>query len=205
MKSFSKILILAACLLLLSVQGFSQRGRLGFFINGALSFPVKENFDDGYGSGIGTSFSITRNLSVSLEWKYGRYPVNKEEGKLINGTLYITPVLASLKYDLLRGSSFSPYAFLGGGLIFSSFTIRPGDDISDANITEQKIKNGFGLYGGLGAALRISNQLSLFAEGLYLHRKTDAETKYILGLSPDEFRLNLSSYCILIGIKYTSY
>lgn len=205
MNRCSKVFILVACLLLLSVQGFSQRGRLGFYFNAALYIPVQENFDTGYGSGIGALLSVTRNLSLSLEWKYGRYPINKVEGEFLNGTLYLTPILAALKYDFIRESKFSPYVFAGGGVIFSDFRMRKEADGSDVNVAEQDVKNGFGFYGGLGGALKISNQFSLFVEGLYLHRKTTAETKYYLGIPSEEFSVNLSSYCVVIGIKYTYY
>jgi len=205
MKNYLKVFISVACLFLLTVHGFSQRGRLSFYFNAAIYFPVQENLDTGYGSGIGTLLSLNRNVSLVLEWKYGSHSVIKEEGKLLNGTLYVTPLLASLRYDFRKDSRFSPYVFLGGGIIFCDFRLSKEGDISEANVADQDVINGFGVYGGLGGSFKISSQFSIFVEGVYLHRKTTAETRYYLSLPLDEFPVNLSSFCIAVGIKYSYY
>ena len=199
MKKIVRIGVLSLCLIFLSVPGFSQRS--SFFFNLDLYSPVKDNIATGYGSGLGATFMLTHNVIFSLEFKYGRYSVEKVEGGFLNGTLNNTPILGSLQYHFMPGSTFSPYAFGGIGFVFSSFRPNERESGSEANITKQDVKDGLGFLGGLGGDFRVTERLIVYLEGYYLYRKTEVETSFLTGGS-ETFKVNLSYLGVLIGIKY---
>jgi opacity protein-like surface antigen len=204
MRRYLKFSPLLLCLLL-TVNGFAQGMRGGILFAGAsLYFPVEENIAIGYGSSLGSSFHLTRNVSILFRWDYGRYDVEREEGKLLNGKLFITPLSLSFKYSFIDNPSFSAYAFMGAGIIFSSFQIGERETPEDADVIEQDIKNGIGLHVGLGSLFRLTDRLAIYAEGVYLRRKTDVTTtsRTLLGTSSVEFSQNLDSYNVIVGLRY---
>ena len=202
MSKYLKIMAIALILIVLTPSAFAQRPRIGFFINAAGFFPTQKNFNFGYGSGIGGVFFLNSDISLSLEWKYSRFSVDKEEGKFLDGTLTLTPLVASVHYNLSVSETFSPYVFAGGGLFLSSYRLEERSDLEEAKVRSQDIKNGLGLYGGIGSTIKLNERLSLFLEGLYLRRTANAETIYIGGLPSTTFKVNMSSFSILIGLDY---
>jgi outer membrane protein W len=198
-KKMARVGVLSLCLVLVSIPGYSQRS--SFFFNLDYYSPTESNINSGYGSGLGATFMLSRNFVFSLEFKYGRYSVDKVEGGILNGSLTTTPILGSLQYHFMPGASFSPYLFGGIGIIFSSFRPDERESLPEATITKQDVKDGLGFYGGLGADISASDRLKVYLEGYYLYRKTDVETSYLTGGS-ETFDINLSHLGLLIGIKY---
>jgi opacity protein-like surface antigen len=186
----------------MATSGFAQLRRLGFFVAAAGYFPSQKNINSGYGSGIGGVFYVNPNVSVSLEWKYSRFSVDKEEGRFLDGTLTVTPLVASIHYNISMSETISPYIFAGGGLFISRFRLGERGNLEDANVRRQEIKNGLGFYGGVGSVFKLNERLSLFLEGLYLRRTVDADTIYIDNSPSTAFEVNLSSFSILIGLSY---
>jgi len=202
MPRYFKVIAITLLLVFFASSGFAQMRRLGFFINAAGFFPTQKNINVGYGSGIGGIFYLNSDVSISLEWKYSRFNVDKEQGKFLGGNLTVTPLVASVHYNISMSETFSPYLFAGGGLFFSSFRLSERGDLEEANVRRQEIKNGLGFYGGIGSMIKLNDRLSLFFEGLYLRRTADAETIYVDNSPSTTFRTNLSSFSILIGLNY---
>ena len=94
-----------------------------------------------------------------------------------------------------------PYVFGGAGWFFASFNANERQSIDEATVVKQDPKGGPGLYGGMGVSYRASPSLALYAEALYLYRKTEVETVYLFG-PPETFPANLSSLSLQIGIRY---
>jgi opacity protein-like surface antigen len=202
MPKFLKMSVVVLFMLVLTTSGFAQLRRIGFFINGAGFFPTQKNMNTGYGSGMGGVFTINRNFSISLEWKYSRLGVDNEEDGFFDGTLTVTPIVVSIRYHIPISEKFSPYAFAGGGFFFSSFQLSKAGNLQEANIRRQEVQNGLGLYGGIGSIIELNNRLSLFIEGLYLRRTAEAETIYIDNSPATTFDVDLSSFSILVGLSY---
>jgi opacity protein-like surface antigen len=202
MSRYLKTIVISSLLILITSSAFAQRPRIGFFINAAGFFPTQKNLNFGYGSGIGGVFYLKPDISISLEWKYSRFSVDKEEGKFLDGTLTVTPLVASVHYNLSVSETFSPYIFAGGGLFLSSLRLSDRRDLEEAKVRRQEIKNGIGFYGGIGSTIKLNERLHLFFEGLYLGRTADAETIYIDNSPTTTFRVNLSSFSALIGLDY---
>ncbi len=202
MPRYGKLAAIVLLLMVLTTSGFSQRNRLGIFINAAGYFPTQKNLNFGYGSGIGGVFYVNPDVSLSLEWKYSRFSVDREEGKFLDGTLTVTPLVASVHYNISLSETFFPYVFAGGGLFISRMRLGERADVEEANVRKQEIKNGLGLYGGIGTTIQLNQRLSLFIEGLYLARRADAETFYLDNSPSTTFRVNLGSFSVLIGLDY---
>lgn len=202
MPRYLKLMAGGLLLIIMTSSGFAQYRRLGFFINGAGFFPTQKNLSIGYGSGIGGVFYFNPDISISFEWKYSRFSVDKEQGKLLDGTLTVTPLVASVHYNITMTETLSLYAFAGGGFFFNSIRLSERKDLEEANVRRQEIYGGLGLYGGLGSNIKLNEKLSLFLEGLYLGRVADAETFYLADLSSTTFTVNLSSFSVLIGLDY---
>jgi opacity protein-like surface antigen len=194
--------IVAIFLLVATTNGLTQSRRIGFFIDAAGFFPAEKSVDTGYGSGMGGVFYFNSAWSLSIEWKYSRLGVEKEEGKFLDGTLTVTPLVASVRYSVPVNAAFSPYVFAGAGLFIASIRLSKAGDFQETNVRRQEIKNGLGFYGGIGSVIKLDSRLSLFIEGLYLQRTTDAETIYIDNSPAAAFNVNLSSFSILVGLSY---
>ena len=202
MPKVLKLSIIVLLVFILNTNGFAQRYRLGFFINVAGYFPSNEDINSGFGTGIGAVLSATQNIAFSLEWKYGRLNVDKKEGEFQKGSLYMTPILASVRYNIQTGTAFTPYVFGGGGIFFNNYRLDRLENIEEENIRKQNINNGFGLYGGIGSFYKLNEKITLFIEGLYLWRTAKVETIYIDNSVSSTFKANLSSANILIGLTY---
>jgi len=202
MARYVKLMVFLGFLISCSSSLWAQTGRLGFFINAAGFFPQQENIKDGFGSGIGVVLHINPRISVSLEWKYARFRIDKEKNKFYDGTLTVTPFVVSIQYYLPANEFFSPYVFAGGGLYFNSFRLNEQVNLQEADIRQQNIKTGLGFLGGIGAKVKLKESFSLFLEGLYLRRTSNVETLYLDNPFTTLFRANLSSFSVLLGLKY---
>lgn len=202
MFRWSRLVFMTVLLMVLSSGGFTQKHRVGLFLNAAGFFPSQDNINNGFGSGIGAVFYISQNVSLAFEWKYSRFSVAKKEGEFLKGTLIMTPLLASIRYKFQTGTFFSPYIFGGGGLFSNTMSLDERSSPEDKNVRKQEIKNGLGLYGGFGSSFKINETISLFFEGLYLIRKADVET-FLVDNSPGKpFKENLRFLSVLIGLEY---
>ena len=202
MPKVLKLSIIVLLVFILNTIGFAQRSRLGFFINAAGYFPSNEDIKSGFGTGIGAVLSATQNIAFSLEWKYSRLNVDKKEREFQKGSLYMTPILASIRYNIQTGTAFTPYVVGGGGIFFNNYRLDRLENIEEENIRKQNINNGFGLYGGIGSFYKLNEKITLFIEGLYLWRTAKVETIYIDNSASSTFKANLSSANILIGLTY---
>lgn len=199
-----KILSIAAVmigLVLISTLSFAQLRGSGFLLAASYYIPSESSINNGYGSTIGFLLPVRPRLSISLEWKYGQYSVDKNDEGLLNGDLYVTPLLLCIRYDFIEESMVVPYLFGGGGWFFAAFNAQERQSIDESAVIKQDPKGGLGFYGGVGAYFRISHNLAFFGEGMYILRNTDVETVFISGL-PETFSLNLSALSLQVGIRY---
>lgn len=202
MTRILKLTIIAVLVLVLAINGFSQRYRLGLFINAAGYIPHNEEIKRGFGTGLGAVLFAGQNIAVSFEWKYNRLDVDKKEGEFQKGTLYMTPLLASIRYNIQTGTAFSPYIFGGGGIFFSSFQLDKLENLEKLNIRKQDIDTGLALFGGIGCLFRFNQKITLFGEGLYLWGMPEVKTSYIDNSPANTFKADLRSISLLIGLIY---
>lgn len=202
MTRILKVTIIAMFVLVLAINGFTQRYRLGLFINAAGYVPNSEEIKKGFGTGLGAVFFVSQSIAVSFEWKYNRLNVDKKEGEFYKGTLYMTPLLASIRYNIQTGTAFSPYLFGGGGILFSHFQLDKLENLERLNIRKQDIDTGIGLFGGIGCHYKVNQKITLFAESLYLWGMPEVNTTYIDSSPVNTFKADLSSISLLIGLNY---
>lgn len=201
MNKCGKFFTLSVCLLILSAYGFSYGPGNTFFFGLTAYIPSENQIKTGYGSGLGTTFMLTQNVVFSLEFKYGRFSVDPEEGKFLAGNLTLTPIVANFQYFFNPNSNFSPYVFGGACFVFASFKTSAQETEEDAIITRQSPKDGLGFQGGLGATYNVTEQLAIYFEGYYLYRKTVVETSFLTGAT-GQFDTNLSHLGVVVGLKY---
>lgn len=188
-------------IVLISIPSSAQLRGSGFLLAASYSIPSESSINNGFGSTIGFLLPVSHRLSISLEWKYGHYSVDKNEEGFLNGDLYVTPLLLCLRYDFVDEAPVVPYLFGGGGWFFATFNAQEQQSIDESAVIKQEPKGGLGLFGGLGVYFRISNNLALYGEGMYLLRNTDMETVFIS--SPAEaFSVNLSALNLQVGNRY---
>lgn len=201
MNKFARLFTISACLLILSAYGFSYGPGNTFFFGLTTYIPSESQIKTGYGSGLGTTVMITENVVFSLEFKYGRFSVDPEEGKFLAGNLTLTPIIGNFQYYFNPNANFSPYVFGGACFVIASFNANARETGQEAIITKQSPRNGLGFQGGFGATYNFSQQLAIYFEGYYLYRKTVVETTFLSGAS-GQFDTNLSHAGVLVGIKY---
>ncbi len=189
--------------ILLSVPSFSQLRGAGLTVGAAYYWPTEDNIKDGYGSNIGFALPFRERATLVLDWKYSQFTVDKQAGGFLNGKLYVTPILVGFQYKMIMRGNFIPYFVGGMGWFFSSYSLDARASEDEANVVSQDPKNGLGLYGGIGANLKVSRNLAFYVEGIYLYRRTDVETRYLEPLTPPTiFEANLSSLSAIVGIRY---
>ena len=201
MRKGTKTLALVAGILFSAAAGSGQGVRSSVFINGALFSPKNDALQNKVGQGLGIMLRFRSHFTVSFEWKNARFKVDSEEERLINGEVSYTPLVLQLAYHPLPEARFSPYAFAGTG--FYLIELRPGARLTpgEAEIKTQKVKDGFGLNGGIGAAVRISPGISLYVEGLYLWRRAKVETLFFDNRPARSFTSDFSSLSALVGLR----
>ncbi len=201
MQMKRKALALSVGLFVLASAGFCQGVRSSIFLNTAFFSTKNDALQNKIGQGFGIALRIRRHLTVSFEWKYAKLKVDSQEGGLINGEVSYTPLVLNLAYHPLPEARFSPYAFLGAG--FYLIQLRPGARLTaeETEIKTQKVTDGIGLNGGIGAALQIVPRLYLYVEGLYLWRKANVETLFFDNRTSRSFTSDFSSWSALIGLK----
>ncbi|MGD8537503.1 MAG: OmpW family outer membrane protein [Candidatus Aminicenantes bacterium] len=201
MNKLARLFTVSVCLLILPVHSYSSGPGNTFFFGPTIYIPSENAIKTSYGSGLGTTLMITPNVVFSIEFKYGRFSVDAEEGKFVDGDLTLTPIIANIQYYFNPNTRLSPYVFGGVSFVFASFKadVRQADE--DALITRQEPKNGIGFQGGLGASYNFSEQLAVYFEGYYLYRNTVVETSLFSGVT-SQFDSNLSQLGVTIGIRY---
>lgn len=201
MNKCGKFFTLSVCLLILSAYGFSYGPGNTFFFGLTAYIPSESQIKTGYGSGLGTTFMLTQNVVFSLEFKYGRFSVDPEEGKFLTGNLTLTPIVANFQYFFNSNSNFSPYVFGGACFVFASFKTSAQETEKDAIITRQSPRSGLGFQGGLGVTYNVTEQLAIYFEGYYLYRKAVVETTFLTAAT-SQFDTNLSHLGVVVGLKY---
>jgi opacity protein-like surface antigen len=168
------------------------------------SFPEENNLRAGLVSGFGFSFRVLGGLSILFDFSQWQNRSVESAGKLYNGTVTVSPLLAAVELEFFRNRFFFPYLFVGGAYVSARFRIGSYVSIPEVKI-DQKIENGFALCFGLGARIAIAERLSFFSEASYLRRTAPAKTIYDdmnLGRSSREIIANLRFVQVQFGLKY---
>ena len=199
-----KIWLSFLCLCLLGIHSFSSAQRMSFQVSPGVAFPKEKSINSSFESEFGFSLPLGRTLFFSFDFGYWKSNVEEKEGSLMNGKLSVTPFFFSLGYKLRENTKINPYIFLGANLVFTRFEIGKYITIPEVTIN-QKVMNGPGLHIGGGTDFSLTDQLTLFAEGIYFFRKAKTETTITdmnFGVSTEDFSISLDSFILQIGIKY---
>jgi len=187
-----------------SAVGSQTKIQLSFEVQGGAGIPAEDYLNTHVVSGFGIAIPMEKRLSLSFDLGYWESPVKEVPTKFYDGHLKAFPLLASLQFFISHQNRINPYVFLGGGYIFSSFTMK--DIITIPEITiDQSVKDGPCLQGGLGIDAPISRSFRVFTEAIYFYRKTKGITTITdlnFGTSTEEFPVTLSAWIFQIGIKY---
>lgn len=199
-----KIWFLFFCLSFLAFPWPSPAQKANFHANPGVAIPKDKNILSAFESGFGFSLSLTKRIFLSINFGHWKSRVKEKEASLMNGELSITPFFLSLQFKLRERSQINPYVFLGANLVVTEFEI--GEYITIPEVTlNQKVENGPGLHFGIGTDFGLTENLALFTEGIYLVRKTEAETTFTdmnFGVTTEKFSISLDSLVFQIGIKY---
>jgi hypothetical protein len=181
-----------------------KNARPSLEVQAGAGIPEEDCLNTHVASGFGLTIPLKKRLSLSIDLRYCKIPVKEVPTKFYDGHIRAYSFLASLQFSLLRQNRVNPYVLIGGGYIFSSFTMK--DIITIPEITiDQSVKNGFCLQGGLGIDLTILHSWRVFTEVAYFYRKTSGITTITdlnFVTSTRKFPVNLQAWIFQIGIKY---
>ncbi|MBN1273610.1 MAG: hypothetical protein JXB26_15190 [Candidatus Aminicenantes bacterium] len=205
MKTVRVVTVL--CCLLLAGKTFGQKPiqglRLDIHTGGV--FPANQSLKQGFLSGFGFSYPFYKNLSFHFNFSLWKSPVERQAGSLWDGDVTVTFFLLSARYAFFEGKKVIPYMLGGGGIVFTDFNM--GDIITIPELTiRQKVESGLCVYMGGGLQIRIWRNLALFSEAFYLYRKAEGKTVFMdmnLGTSEEPLSVNLSSFCLQVGLRYS--
>lgn len=199
-----KICFLFFCLSFFGFPWSSPAQNANFHANPGVAVPKYKNIRSAFESGFGFSLPLGKRIFLSINFSHWKSKVKEKEASLLNGELSITPFFLSLQFKLRERSQINPYVFLGANLVVTKFEIGEYITIPEVSLN-QKVRNGPGLHLGTGSEFSFNENLALFAEGIYLVRKAEAETTINdmnFGVSTEEFSVSLDSLIFQIGIKY---
>jgi hypothetical protein len=198
--SLAAVLILSVC-----APGFSGERKSSFFAGAGWADHGAGQLKGAVQTDFGFSLNVTKKISLFLDFCYWKSPVDQQaQSVLLAGDVILTPLLGGIRFDPLPGGFFSPYLFGGIGYVVSTY--RMGEIFSIPEVTiMQKLKSGIGFQGGAGVMFRISESIGLFVEGLFIGRNATGTTTVRdlnLGLSSEDFSLNLNTLTVRVGLKY---
>jgi opacity protein-like surface antigen len=204
MVKTSRTLALIFAFVLLGGPAFGQSRKPSFFAQGGGAFHEENNLRPGAETGFGFSYPLGQRFSLSLEYLYWKSESREFKTKLYNGTLTLSPVLLTLQFDFHRNTFFFPYAFIGGGYLFSRFKIGSYVSIPEVTI-DQRVDEGPAFYFGLGARIAFSETWSFLSEAAYLLRNACGETIIAdmnKGVSKEAIWVNIHVVFFKFGIRF---
>lgn len=168
------------------------------------AFQEENNLRPGVETGFGFSYPLGKRFALSLEYLYWKSESKEFKTKLYNGTLTLSPILISLQVDFLRNTFFFPYAFVGGGYLFTRFRIGKYISIPEIKI-DQHVDAGPAFYFGLGARIAFSDSWSFVSEAAYLMRNAPGQTiisDMNKGVSSEDIWVNIHVVFLKFGLRF---
>lgn len=193
--------LLLAALVLAAAPG-AQR-RFGVQLQGGYAFPEENKHQGGAETSFGAVIPIGGRMSLALEFMRWTVRSLGSPGKLYAGTIELSPVAATVRFEFLRNQFFFPYAFAGAALVFARFEMGPYISIPEVTI-DQEIENGPAPYLGIGARLALTRNLSFTSEAAYLARTARARTIFRdmnFGTTAQELTANLRTVFLKFGLQ----
>jgi len=204
MRGASILLIFCFLFIVITPPSYCQQKRISLNASLGIASPASDNIDQGFESGLGVSFPLSRTISLCLSFMYLKSSVEEEPDALLNGELSMAPFMASLEFFLLPEKQICPFVTAGVGYVFSRMEI--GDYYTIPEITiSQRLENGASFHAGAGVLLDLIKNLSLGADVVFLYRKTEGTTTISdmnAGLTTMVFPVSLNTLVFRIGIKY---
>lgn len=203
MNFMLRLIPLVLALGLLSPLASAQSERLSLFAQGGGAFHEENNLKPGVETGFGISYPLGDRFSLGLEFMVWQSRSKEFPTKLHNGTLTLSPVFVSLQYNFHRNKFFFPYAFIGGGYMFTHFKIGHYISIPEIKI-DQRVAEGPALSFGLGARIALRETWSFFSEAAYLIRNAAGETIFTdmnRGVTKENIAVNLHVVFLKFGLR----
>lgn len=200
----AKVLSVCLGLGLMGLPALAQSQRLSVLAQVGGAFHEENNLRPGVETGFGASYPLETRFSVSLEYLHWTSTSKEFRNKLYDGTLTLSPILLSVQYNFHRNEFFFPYAFLGGGYMFTRFKIGKYISIPEIRI-DQRVDGGPAFYFGLGARIAFSESWSFVAEAAYLMRNATGETiisDMNRGVSKVKLWVNLHVVFLKFGLRF---
>jgi len=193
-----------ACVpLLVPIAGSGQMRNAVIHGHAGYAFHESGNLRGGLETGFGFAYPLTERFWISIELSHWKTMTKPVPGILRDGTVTVSPIIASLQYDFLNNRFFIPYAFAGGAFVFTKFKIGPVISIPEVKIN-QTIENGPAYYLGIGARIPFTRWVSFCGEVSYLVRKGPGKTiikDMSLGTSEEAMVINLKTVFVKFGLK----
>ncbi|MBI1869839.1 MAG: outer membrane beta-barrel protein [Chlamydiae bacterium] len=135
---------------------------------------------------IGSRIGFEVSPWTSLEFETGWAKIDEKfEGEEV-AELTMVPLFLNVKLDLTSGEArFSPYVYVGGGVIFNDYDLDIsktieilndilGVDLDSLGVTVSvDVGNAGAIQAGGGLLYRLNKNWSIFAEARYLHAQMD--------------------------------
>jgi len=192
-----------AALVLAGLPASAAQRVFGLHIQGGYAFPEENKHRGGLETGFGVSFPIGGRTSLLFDFMRWTVQSLGSPGKLYAGTVEISPIAATVRFEFLRNQFFFPYAFVGAAFVFTRFEIGPYSAIPELRI-DQKIDNGLAPYAGIGARLALTRFLSFTGEAAYLARTAPARTVFNdmnFGITTEDITANLRTVLFKFGLQ----
>ena len=142
-----------------------------------------------------------------MSFNYGAWKsqARLQPDELQNGTLTVNPFFSSLYYFVRLGDrAVTPYLFIGGGYVFSSFKSENVVTIPEITFS-QNVNNSPGGQVGAGIKIEVSKRMSLMGDISFFMSKTSGTTiihDLNNGTTMDEFTLKQNAIIFQLGVQF---
>ena len=198
MKKTSTIILLffsIICTQHLQIQAaYGQSDKIDYYVDVGAGIPVNpsnftQNWNIGYGAGVGVSYEVQPNVKLQLYGQYYRFGFDEEGARDnvnvsqtitgidgVEANMYSMMLNAIYEYKL-PGISTSTYFSVGAGyfrVVRSDFTVTTSDDTFNI---DQNSGSSLGVNGAVGIRRALSRNLSMYVEakfvtGLFVDNRT---------------------------------
>jgi len=156
-------------------QKFTLQGSVGYVsVLSPASFRY-QCFDKGFSLDAGVQYNFNRKFSIAGLVKYSRLlsPV-AQEGIIVNSEYNLIGLSVCPKFRLFTRYRLNPYIYGGASLNYVDMSWEN----EYGSIESIKSNASFGVNGGLGADIRINDNLSLFLQGGLMTDKYDLPSDF---------------------------
>ncbi|MBM3293061.1 MAG: hypothetical protein FJY82_00905 [Candidatus Aminicenantes bacterium] len=181
----------------------AERSLFSLAVQGGLAGQEENNLRPAPEAGVGLGLNLGRGISLNGDVAFWQSRSRTSFRKLHEGTLTVSPLSISLRWELRPNAYFIPYLLAGGSYVFASHRLSAEAAAAGGRV-EQRVESGTAFHLGLGARVPLTWRMSFFGEAAYVMRRAPGQTLTWEANQPvrrDDIWVNLHIVLLKFGLR----